>query len=96
MSQLFLPELPEPEIKLWNVRHFYNIYFVLIFIAFLVLLYELLHNQCRKLLEGYKNNEESVRLTRNRWNNRRIRRKFGVIGIMNNLKNRIFDSVIVI
>lgn len=94
-SQLFLPDADEPEIKLENMKNFYKIYFILIFIAFLVLLYELLLYHSRSLLE-YKKDIGSVSVTRYKINRRRVRRQFGVIGIMDHLKNKIFNPIVVV
>lgn len=95
-SQLFVPDAPEPEIKLENIGNFCKIYFLLIFIAILVLLYEFLHNRSLSLVEIHKENKGSVTVTRYKLKKRRVRRQFGFIRMMDHLRNKIFNPVIVV
>ena len=49
-SILDLPEPPESEIKFENVHKFFIIYLTMIFLCFVILLYEILREESRKYL----------------------------------------------
>lgn len=70
--QLFLPEAPEPEIRLNNIRNFCYIYFTCIAIAFMVLIYEVMHNQSMKRKECSESLNGEMSLRRNKSNKKNL------------------------
>ena len=94
-SRLFLPESPEPEIKLDNVYKFYNLYLSLIIISLIVLIYEIIRDKAmKKLIESEKQikiiSEERLRRKRRMKVKKSIRRK------IEDFYDKIINPVIVV
>lgn len=86
-SQLFLPETPEPEIKLKNIQKFKYLYFSLLFTSLIVLIYEIIHYQIKK----------SIMISDSRIRTFRIRkREKGIKGLISDLRRKLFNPVVIL
>lgn len=83
-SRLFLPDSPEPVIKLINVHKLIYLYIVLILLPVIVLIYERIKDKNKKL-----NDWKGIQRLRSR-------RRRGIIGLFRRLCNRIVNRIIVV
>lgn len=92
-NQLFLPGAPDPEIKYQNITHMIQMYIVLIVVSMVVLLYEIFR---------FKNNshiridERDIRIVRYTINRRRARRGGLFNQLVDKLRDRLFNRIVVV